>query len=1064
MDMLMAGRQAGGVPTANESDAQSVLSFLGFPKDGSAIVPDAASLGLGLTLSRGSTDAGSVSLNSTAPAPADVSFDMSTAMHVLSNTPLSNRSSAPELGTGNKYLSESNLGVLKSGSETQNSKGTSKSPSSAKLSPSASGTVNATRSSAEFNAATSFVKASAGPLPESVYDSKHNSARKPFSDEVRVADSKSIENESLSQTKAAALHDCEAVIAEDAVECTTIQIAQVRHTKTSLAQCISGRLISATKHCVAYVLSGRKIRLVAQDNAAVGLMESHSMTMLPVVDVCWRLQDEDLSADSTSVPPVLQSSGLLRTPGTPAGLLASLALGGEICIGNVYADSSTTLAYDALTRFSAPQIAPARGLVWSSVDVSSRPAMLAAYGSSNEVVVLGATSPSGSPGGPLSVGPFVRLAAFALESSGGIDAAYFAGGSYLLLASAGEVHIVPLSNAIRVRQLSEDADNAVPGTIRVHVADDSKRMWLLRYGKKTAGQGREVVLAVSLTSSFELVIKPLLFERNPVIGPGADDTAYVPDSPDYPSEIVPCLDEEVWADGVDLSNDDDTGASSVFVVFDNSSCTLLVGCLSSSDITCIGLSKLDDPKMAIGTWANDSGSLSVSSADHSVVVQRKRLASSSSSDTAYDLVLLAYHTGSVEIHQMRVKWDGEETVEENDTQPVIQSNTVPSVPSAQAVRQSVSQPMDKNASVLMEKKAATNAMADQSIKQSAQISKAFGVRADEQDRALASRLDSIVPEIASRVAVHLRPEAVVAAAVRDQVLPGLRAAVFEAVGDHLAASVSRSIVAASLEGYAAVAAEISSLRASLSEVDAMRKTILDLEQRVQQLQLLCGAMSAEISRSVQSGVESGVRACLQPILENMPSNEALAAMLSRETERMVPAIADAVRRESASHSGEVSRESARSPVQETLRNARLLVMRGEPMRALLHVLETGEPGALNWLLQQLDPASTFDSPESSALLSLPVALALAQQLSHDLELNPALKIAWLTELFTVFDGVVAGAQRDPGQTQYLSSVSDVLDRVFANLRILFAKTPATAGHYGALKTLMRLVRMAMDSV
>ena len=62
------------------------------------------------------------------------------------------------------------------------------------------------------------------------------------------------------------------------------------------------------------------------------------------------------------------------------------------------------------------------------------------------------------------------------------------------------------------------------------------------------------------------------------------------------------------------------------------------------------------------------------------------------------------------------------------------------------------------------------------------------------------------------------------------------------------------------------------------------------------------------------------------------------------------------------------------------------------------------------------------------------------------------------------DRIKVFAQRDPAQTQYLSSVSDVLDRVFANLRILFAKTPATAGHYAALKTLMRLVRMAMDSV
>jgi len=86
-----------------------------------------------------------------------------------------------------------------------------------------------------------------------------------------------------------------------------------------------------------------------------------------------------------------------------------------------------------------------------------------------------------------------------------------------------------------------------------------------------------------------------------------------------------------------------------------------------------------------------------------------------------------------------------------------------------------------------------------------------------------------------------------------------------------------------------------------------------------------------------------------------------------------------------------------------------------------------------------------------------VILSLAQQLGCELSSSTDLKLSWLAEIFTVFD------PRAGGDTAVATAVQSVLDEIFANLRVLFAETPASSTLHKQIKTVMRLVRMAMST-
>lgn len=157
----------------------------------------------------------------------------------------------------------------------------------------------------------------------------------------------------------------------NAVHCESLPISQVKN--ASHRTNMYGSLISVTRHCIAYVLNDRKIRLIAQENAAMGLMELHESTRLPIIDIAWNQQ----ALQATT------ASGLKQHPSQQ--LLASLSRGGEVCIGSVFAESASNLVYEPISATTFPELQPAKGLVWND---GGRVPLLALYGSGPEIYLL----------------------------------------------------------------------------------------------------------------------------------------------------------------------------------------------------------------------------------------------------------------------------------------------------------------------------------------------------------------------------------------------------------------------------------------------------------------------------------------------------------------------------------------------------------------------------------------------------------------------------------------------------------------------------------------------------
>lgn len=167
----------------------------------------------------------------------------------------------------------------------------------------------------------------------------------------------------------------------DSVECSSVSISQVKQTGRPLGTLGGhGSLIAVTRHCMAYVLNEKKIRFIAQDNAAMGLMDGHEASRLPIVDIAWSRQG---CADDAG-------AGLYAHPSQQ--LIASLSRGGEVCIGAVYAESNNSLVYEALSTTTFPELQPARGLVWNEAS-DDLPPLLAVFGSGPEVFLFSVQQP-----------------------------------------------------------------------------------------------------------------------------------------------------------------------------------------------------------------------------------------------------------------------------------------------------------------------------------------------------------------------------------------------------------------------------------------------------------------------------------------------------------------------------------------------------------------------------------------------------------------------------------------------------------------------------------------------
>lgn len=106
---------------------------------------------------------------------------------------------------------------------------------------------------------------------------------------------------------------------------------------------------------------------------------------------------------------------------------------------------------------------------------------------------------------------------------------------------------------------------------------------------------------------------------------------------------------------------------------------------------------------------------------------------------------------------------------------------------------------------------------------------------------------------------------------------------------------------------------------------------------------------------------------------------------------------------------------------------------------------------LNWFLGQVEPSNVIESPD----LSPNVVVSLIQQIGTDLSSATDLKLAWLAEIFTVLDPNVFKS------AEIIELIPSVLEDLFANLRILFTSTAASSPTNKTIKTVMRLVRLAM---
>lgn len=227
-------------------------------------------------------------------------------------------------------------------------------------------------------------------------------------------------------------------------------------------------------------------------------------------------------------------------------------------------------------------------------------------------------------------------------------------------------------------------------------------------------------------------------------------------------------------------------------------------------------------------------------------------------------------------------------------------------------------------------------------------------------------------------------------------------------------------------------------------IEATVKEIL-LTRLVPAVEASCGELLQQLARQKQNdtaALESKIDA-LQASVEKIIG--CVASLPSaKDLEQLATSAAE-------SHRGSVA---FAHPVQqvasvEDLQRAELeqLVAAGASHEALLKALDFGNLDLLTALLTKLDPISVLESSEAATCLSL------AQQLGSDLTAAPALKLDWLSEIFTI------GLVLPPGDTQFAALATEVFEELFSNLRVFLAQNSADAVLAKKAKTVMRLVRM-----
>ena len=319
----------------------------------------------------------------------------------------------------------------------------------------------------------------------------------------------------------------------DAVTCLTTDISQVKH-----ASQISkyGKLVAVTAHAIAYVLHDKRIRLLGQANGAKGIMEIHDDTRLPIVDISWfgeNLHEGGVERGSLNLP--------------KSHLLASLSDGGELCIGNVYSDSSTSLAYNLISAFTLPECVPAAGLTWGGRSTSPR---IALFGTAQGCVyILDLNLPSSS-----AKKFYISTNLISIES---------------LLFDEPDATLLYVAGLNRVDVFSlEDLDD-IKCTQSIMLPSTVKRVWLLRHSQGIA--------AAMILPSNQLMIQPLFGNMDSIL--------------------------------ISISLPEDIQDS--FCLLDRASDILCVGSLASNRIVFVNLKVPSQPIVAAGTWPNDGGSVSV---------------------------------------------------------------------------------------------------------------------------------------------------------------------------------------------------------------------------------------------------------------------------------------------------------------------------------------------------------------------------------------------------------------------------------------------------------------------
>ncbi len=225
----------------------------------------------------------------------------------------------------------------------------------------------------------------------------------------------------------------------NSIKAQTVAISQVKRDGAGVPAASATRLIAVTRHCVAYVLGERKIRLIANKDGAKGLMDLGGAQ--PVVDLVWSTQAAEAGRDG----------GLLANPSQE--MLATLSADGEVCVAIVYAESASMLASEVLGAASFPELRPARGLAWSGPGPA---ALLAVFGGASEEVFL------------LQPGAAMRTAVFASGVAAVQTALFAADGRQLVVAGLQRAAVFAVSS---LEEISLVRTVALP--------PDTQRVWLV---------------------------------------------------------------------------------------------------------------------------------------------------------------------------------------------------------------------------------------------------------------------------------------------------------------------------------------------------------------------------------------------------------------------------------------------------------------------------------------------------------------------------------------------------------------------------------------------------------